>query len=31
MESLFASIPVLVNITHGKSFVPGGAHPPAES
>jgi hypothetical protein len=31
MESLSSSIPVLLNITHSKSFLPGGAYPLAES
>jgi hypothetical protein len=29
--SLSASIPELVNITHGKSFLPGGVYPLANS
>jgi hypothetical protein len=31
MESLSASIPVLLNITHGKLFLPGGAYPLVKS
>jgi hypothetical protein len=31
MESLSASIPVLLNITHDKSFLLGGAYPLAKS
>jgi hypothetical protein len=31
MESLSASIPVLLNITHGKSFLLGGAYPLGQS
>jgi hypothetical protein len=31
MESLFASIPALLKLTYGKSFLPGEAYPIAES
>jgi hypothetical protein len=31
MESLSSSIPELLNITHGKSFLPDGAYPREES
>jgi hypothetical protein len=31
VESLSTSILVLVNLTLGKSFLPGGAYPMAES
>jgi hypothetical protein len=31
MKSLSSSVPVLLNITHGKSFLPGSVYPLAES
>jgi hypothetical protein len=31
MKSLSSLIPVLQNIAHAKSFLPGGAYPLAES